>query len=151
MATLTVPFFMGEPMSFRGQVRGDDELNPVLPDAPPAQRMAVLYDHLAAWVAGHDRPLVYAGDCMAAIGMLAGLQRRGIDPALLWFDAHGDFHTWETTRSGFLGGMPLAMLTGRGEQTVVAGAGLRPLPDERVVLVDARDLDPGEEEAVAAS
>jgi arginase len=43
------------------------------------------------------------------------------------------------------------MLTGRGEQTIVAGAGLHPLPDDRVILVDARDLDPGEDEAVAAS
>ncbi|MEN8238596.1 MAG: arginase family protein, partial [Actinomycetota bacterium] len=67
------------------------------------------------------------------------------------FDAHGDFHTWETTQSCFLGGMPLAMLTGRGEQTIVAGTGLRPLPDDRVVLVDARDLDEGEDAAVAAS
>jgi arginase len=47
--------------------------------------------------------------------------------------------------------MPLAMLTGRGEQTVVEAAGLTPVPDERVFLVDGRDLDPGEGSAVAAS
>ena len=95
--------------------------------------------------------MVYAGDCLAAIGVLAGLQRAGIDPSLIWFDAHGDFHTWETTRSGFLGGMPLAMIVGRGEQTIVDGVGLAPLDERRVVLVGARDLDPGEDEAVAAS
>jgi arginase len=70
---------------------------------------------------------------------------------LIWFDAHGDFNTAETSPSGFFGGMPLAMLTGRGEQTIVDGAGLTPLPDERVILVDGRDLDPGEDEAIAAS
>ena len=69
----------------------------------------------------------------------------------MFFDAHGDFNTWATTPSGFIGGMPLAMLTGRGEQTIVDGAGLQPLPEGRVVLVDGRDLDPGEDRAVADS
>lgn len=95
--------------------------------------------------------MVFGGDCLLSIGVLAGLQRKGLDPMVVWFDAHGDFHTWETTRSGFLGGMPLAMLVGRGEQTIVAGAGLQPVPEDNVVLVDARDLDPGEDRAVAES
>ena len=56
----------------------------------------------------------------------------------------GDFNTWETTPSGFLGGMPLAMLVGRGDQTLAEGVGLSPLPEQRVVLSGARDLDPGE-------
>jgi arginase len=47
--------------------------------------------------------------------------------------------------------MPLAMVTGRGEQTIVTGAGLTPLSDERVFLVGARDLDPGEVDALAKS
>jgi arginase len=113
--------------------------------------MASLYRELASVVAEGPPPLVYAGDCLSVIGVLAGLQRRGIDPTLYWFDAHGDFHTWTTTGSGFLGGMPLAMITGRGEQTIVEAVGMRPLDDSRVVLVDARDLDDGEDTAVAAS
>jgi len=151
MGRITVPFFMGEPMPFRGQVPGARELAPELPHASPQERMGVLYRDLAGLVAREDAAVVVAGDCGAVIGVLSGLQRRGIDPTLLWFDAHGDFHTWETTASGFLGGMPLAMVTGRGEQTIVEAAGMRPLPDERVVLVDARDLDRGEDKAVAAS
>jgi arginase len=83
--------------------------------------------------------------------VLAGLQQQGIYPTLIFFDAHGDFNTWATTPSGFIGGMPLAMLTGRGEQTIVAGAGLTALPDKSVILVDGRDLDPGEDVAVAES
>jgi arginase len=47
--------------------------------------------------------------------------------------------------------MPLAMLVGRGEQTLVAGVGLNPLPEAQVMLTDARDLDPGEREAVEGS
>jgi arginase len=110
-----------------------------------------LYEELASIVAEGPPALVYAGDCLSVIGALAGLQRRGIVPTLYWFDAHGDFHTWDTTTSGFLGGMPLAMITGRGEQTIVEAVGLRPLDDERVVVVDVRDLDEGEDAVVAAS
>lgn len=118
-------------------------------------RLAALYPALADWVAAtagkSDRPVTLAGDCCTAVPMLAGLQRAGIDPLLIWFDAHGDFNTWETTPSGFLGGMPLAWLVGRGEQTVPEAVGLRPLPETDVILTDARDLDPGEAEAVAGS
>lgn len=91
-----------------------------------------------------QRPVSIAGDCCTSIAVLAGLRRAGIRPLLVWFDAHGDFNTWQTTPSGFLGGMPLAMLTGRGEQTLCEALGLRPIPDEAVMLVGARDLDPGE-------
>ncbi|MFV1999668.1 MAG: arginase family protein [Acidimicrobiia bacterium] len=121
------------------------------PGAIAQRRMAVLYDELAEVVAERSAAIVYAGDCLSVIGVLAGLQRRAIDPTLYWFDAHGDFHTWETTSSQFLGGMPLAMLTGRGEQTIPEHVGLTPVTDERVVLVDARDLEPLEDVAVDRS
>ena len=118
-------------------------------------RLAALYPGLAGWVAAvarkSDRPVTFAGDCCTAVPMLAGLQRAGIDPFLTWFDAHGDFNTWETTPSGFLGGMPLAWVVGRGEQTVPETVGLRPLLETDVILTDARDLDPGEAEAVSGS
>lgn len=97
------------------------------------------------------RPVSIAGDCCATIPVLAGLQRGGVRPTLIWFDGHGDFNDWNTTPSGFLGGMPLAMLVGRGEQTLVVGNGLTPLPEAQVILTDARDLDPGEREAVEGS
>ena len=142
---LEVPFFMGDPMPFGNQVHATDRLAPDLPGGTPQQRMSVLYRALATRVeSAVDLPLVVAGDCVSAIGVLAGLQHRGIDPTLVFFDAHGDFHTWETTPSQFIGGMPLAMISGRGEQTIVDGAGLTPLDDGRIVLVDGRDLDPGE-------
>ena len=88
---------------------------------------------------------------MAPLGVLAGLQRAGLDPDLIWIDAHGDFNTWETTPSGYLGGMPLAMLVGRGDQAIVRGLRITPLREERVVLADARDLDPGEAMSLAGS
>jgi len=98
-----------------------------------------------------EHPVSYSGDCLSAIGMLGGLERRGVRPTLIWFDAHGDFNTPETSPSGFPGGMPLAMATGRGDQTIVDAVGLTPLDDEDVILVDARALDRGEDLAVADS
>lgn len=151
MGVIVVPFFIGATMPGLMTPEPRWELSPPLPDGSPQQRMAVLYRHLADRVAAEAAPVVYGGDCLSAIGVLAGLQRAAVDPTLIWFDAHGDFHTWDTTRSGFLGGMPLAMIVGRGEQTVVEGAGLVPLPERRVVLVGARDLDPGEDVAVRTS
>ena len=102
-------------------------------------------------VSAGERPVVILGDCCQTLGVAAGLARAGIRPALVWLDAHGDFNTWDTTPSGFLGGMPLAMLTGRGDQRMMQAVGLSPLADEQVSLCDARDLDPGERLLVEAS
>ena len=119
------------------------------------ERVVPLYQGLADSVAkavqAGQRPVSVAGDCCATIPVLAGLQRAGVNPVLLWLDAHGDFNTWETTPSGFLGGMPLAMMTGRGEQTLVEAVGLKTLPDERVIFSDGRDLDPPEKVALENS
>lgn len=151
MSIVAVPYFMGDPMAGFEVPEPHEALAPDLPAGNPQQRMSVLYRHLATKVAGLGDPVVYAGDCVSTLGVLAGLQQRGTHPTLIFFDAHGDFNTWDTTPSGFIGGMPLAMLTGRGEQTIVDGAGLTPLTDDRVVLVDGRDLDPGEDEALEQS
>jgi arginase len=90
-------------------------------------------------------PLIFAADCVSALGALKGLEAQ--KPGVIWYDAHGDFNTWETTPSGFLGGMPLAMLTGRGDMQYMRGIDLAPMSDDDIVITDARDLDP--EEAVA--
>ncbi len=128
---------------------------PDLPDGNAQTRMGVLHKAIATQVssaiAAGRRPVSIAGDCCTTIGVTAGLQQAGVAPFLIWFDAHGDFNTWETTPSGFLGGMPLAMLAGLGEQTMPISVGLRSLPFERIVLTDGRDLDPGEQELLAGS
>ena len=128
---------------------------PALPDSDIQARMSVLHESLAKEVEGiitrGDRPVSIVGDCCATIGFMAGLQRAGLDPTLIWFDAHGDFNTWETTPSGFLGGMPLAMLVGSGEQRMPKAIGLRPVMEDHVILSDARDLDPGERDLLESS
>ena len=126
-----------------------------LPAGGKLERMSLLLPGLTrevgAAVLSGERPVSIAGDCCTAIAVLAGMQGAGLEPTLVWLDAHGDFNTWETTPSGFLGGMPLAMLVGRGEQTLVEAVGLSPYPEEKIMLCDGRDLDPGERQALAAS
>jgi arginase len=124
------------------------------PSEPTWAGLAALYDKVATVVADadpDDPPVVFAGDCCVTTGVLAGLARRGIDPGVVWVDGHGDFNTPETTISGYPGGMVLSLITGRGERAAVAGLGREPVSDERVVLVDARDLDPAESDLLDAS
>lgn len=96
-------------------------------------------------------PVVLTGDCVAALAVVAGVQRRGTRAGLVWFDAHADFHTEQTTTSGYLGGLPLAKAVGRGDLTLPKALGLTPLPEESAMLVDGRDLDPPEVTALASS
>jgi arginase len=151
------PFFLDEHLpELESLSEADWVINrPILPDGDQQTRMSSVHRPLADFVAesmaNDHRPVSIAGDCCTTIGVLAGLQWARIHPTLIWFDAHGDFNTWETTPSGFLGGMPLAMLVGRGEQTMPAAVGLKAHPEARVILTDARDLDPGEWQALSDS
>jgi arginase len=86
------------------------------------------------------RPLILGGCCCTHIGVVEGLAARHGHVAVLWLDAHGDLNTPDTSPSGNEWGMPLRMLLDRG--TVAA-------PD--VVLWGARNLDPPEEEFIAAA
>jgi arginase len=117
---------------------GDDEQGRMISYHAP------LAGYVADAVRAGARPVAISGDCCATIPVLAGLQQAGVQPVLLWFDAHGDFNTWETTPSKFLGGMPLAMMCGLGEQRMMHGSGAAPLGAHQVILTDGRDLDPGE-------
>jgi arginase len=105
---------------------------------------------VAATVARGAFPLTLAGNCISSVGTLGGL---GAGPTgVLWFDAHGDFNTPETTIGGFLDGMALAVATGRCWTTLSATVpGFTPIAEENVVLVGARDLDPAEAELLRAS
>jgi len=147
---ILTPFFLDDPVPGLKTLAAPEWIinEPSLPEGSRQARIATVQEALARAVAGTmsagRRPVSIAGDCLSAIGVLAGLQRSGLDPFLIWCDAHGDFNTWETTPSGFLGGMPLAMIAGRGEDTITRGVGLTPQAETRIILIDARDLDPGE-------
>ncbi|WP_432982672.1 arginase family protein [Dactylosporangium sp. CA-233914] len=126
-----------------------------LPDGDIWARLASLYDRVANAVAGEveqgRRPVVLSGDCAVSLGVVAGLQRGGEDVGVVWFDAHGDVQTLETTTSGYIGGMPLRLLVGYRPGLIAERIGLRAVSEERAVLVDARDLDPAEEEYLAGA
>jgi len=94
-------------------------------------------------------PLVLAGNCLAAVGVIAGL---GEGTGVIWIDAHGDFNTPQTTMNGFLDGMTLATATGRCWVELARSIdGFAPVPEKAVVMLGVRDLDPGEEAALAKS
>ncbi len=94
-------------------------------------------------------PLVLSGNCNSALGTMAALGR---ESGAVWFDAHGDFNTPETSPSGYFDGMALAVATGRCWRTLASTiSGFAPTADRDVVLVGARDLDPGERALLDAS
>ena len=151
------PFFLDRPVPHLATLAGKDWFvnEPALPDADEQTRLSAIHKPLADFVhecarAG-ERSANIVGDCCSTIGVLAGLQRADIEPTLIWLDAHGDFNTHATSPSGFLGGMPLAMIAGRGDLTMPNAVDLRPHSEEKIILTDARDLDPEEAGAVADS
>lgn len=151
------PYFLDRPVPGLQSLAGRDDMvfEAAFAGGDQTERIAPLHrqiaNRVASAAANGGRPVVIMGDCCQTIPILAGLQRAGIEPTLLWLDSHGDFNTPETTPSGFLGGMPLAMITGRGDLRMNKNVGLAILPDDRVILSDGRDLDPGERETIENS
>ncbi|MFG1926176.1 arginase family protein [Cryptosporangium sp. NPDC048952] len=122
---------------------------PSLPAGPVPDRMSLLHRNVADAVAQVARPLLLSGDCPTARAAVAGLRHSPRDLAVVWLDAHGDFNTPAITTSGYLGGMALAMLTGRTPD--LFDDALAPVAEAHVILSDARDLDPAERAALTAS
>jgi arginase len=87
-----------------------------------------------------ERPVLLGGCCCTHLGGVAGLAGRGLRPAVVWVDAHGDLNTPETSPSGNAWGMPFRIVLDDGHARV-----------EDSVLIGARSLDPGETEFIAAS
>ncbi len=110
---------------------------------------------VAEGVRAGRKVLMVGGNCTAVPGMVGGLQQGlGVTTriGLVWFDAHGDFNTPRTTISGMLGGMPVAVAAGLCHPIWRAGAGQEvPLPTDRILMVDVRDLDPAEETLIRAT
>jgi arginase len=100
----------------------------------------LLADEVCAALQSGYFPMVLSGNCNSCLGTIAGIGAEKL--GVVWFDAHGEFNTPETTPSGFLDGMPIAMATGRCWKTIVKTIpGFAPLQEANVVLVGARDLD----------
>ncbi|HET7287490.1 MAG TPA: arginase, partial [Pyrinomonadaceae bacterium] len=98
-------------------------------------------------------PVVLGGDHSIAMGSFAGVashfKKQDQTLGLIWFDAHADMNTPETTPSGNIHGMPLAVLLGYGTPELTNIAGFGPKLDPRLCAhVGARDIDPGERELI---
>jgi arginase len=149
MTVIAVPYHLDEHLpDLDFPLAPDQVVTAGLPAGDPWERMAVLQSAVAGTVAREVAsgacPIVMSGDCNTSAGIMAGLQRAGADPAIVWFDAHGDVQTLETTTSGYLGGLALRLLTAYRPELITARLGLRPVPEDRIVLAGARDLDPPE-------
>jgi arginase len=90
-------------------------------------------------------PLVLGGDHSIAIGTLAGVSKHYKNLGVIWYDAHGDLNTAETSPSGNIHGMPLAASIGIGHRSLTDIGGYSPkVKPENVVIIGARSLDEGE-------
>ncbi len=157
-----VPYYLGEARPERREVEamrrsgiaaelGADWIE-IEPDFAAAGDPVVAVNRALADAIQEQRdkiPVVFANDCTSCLGMVKGLE--ALDPAILWLDSHGDFNTPATSPSGFLGGMPLAALVGRGNLHLMRGLDLRPIAESDVLISDARNLDPEEGEMLRAS
>ncbi|CAN5777941.1 arginase [soil metagenome] len=99
--------------------------------------------------------VMVGGDCAHITGVLGGWQDVQGPTArigLVWFDAHGDFNTSRTSLSGMLGGMPVAVAAGLDFPEWREASHLpAPIPTDRILMVDVRNLDPAEEDLVRAT
>ena len=131
-----------------------DESNPKLLNA---RQVEAVCRSLAAKVHSTvDReyfPLIIGGEDSVIMGIIEGFQRTlGPRIGLVYMDAHGDFNTPETTPSGLIGGMNVAITAGRGSKELVEMFGHSPLlPEENIVLYGTRELDAMEEKALTKS
>ena len=115
------------------------------------QTCAALRDVVTGVLAEGRMPIVLGGDHSIAMGTIAGASRfhrernNGKKIGLIWFDAHGDMNTPETSPSGNIHGMPLAVALGLGEESLVDLGGERPMVDgARAAVVGLRDVDAAE-------
>ena len=125
------------------------------------KRLGMALGHFAEIVEKNEREGYFTvgllATCPSMPGLVAGLQHSGptrkpIKIGMLWLDAHPDFNTPETTRSGSLGGMPVAVATGRALQRLRLDARLDPpLQDRHIVMGGVRLTDPLEQQLLDRS
>jgi arginase len=103
-------------------------------------------------VRGEDSlAIVLEGDCTHAVGAIGGLASAALSsgPGVIWVDAHGDLHTYATTGTGYVGGMPFAVALGWDLEDWWRASGLStPVRPEAAALIGASDLDPEENTAL---
>ncbi|MCF7620115.1 arginase [Bacillus sonorensis] len=129
-----------------GQPASEEELRNLKAITSASVKLAQTVDKM---VASGSFPLVLGGDHSIAIGTLAGLTKHYQNLGVIWYDAHADVNTKETSPSGNIHGMPLAISMGIGHErlTGIYGDGAKVKP-ENIVIIGARSLDDGEKKLI---
>ncbi len=150
-------------LGFRVEDRGNVEIvkpeSAAAPEVTPKYlpEMAASCANAAARVRevldGGSMPVILGGDHSIAIGTVSGVSSffkdRGEDIGLIWFDAHADINTLETSTSGNIHGMPLAVLLGHGSPELTGLEGFSPkIKPEYLAHIGGRDVDAGERDTV---
>jgi arginase len=112
-----------------------------------------VFTEVEAILGAEELPIILGGDHSIAIGSLSGVssycRNHNRSLGLIWFDAHADMNTPETTPSGNIHGMPLAVLLGYGASELTNIGGFSPKIDPKLCAhVGARDIDAGERELI---
>src|SRR5215203_5081332 len=145
---------LGEGLQWRGR---KPSVTSVRHEKEPPAEVATAFE-LQRLVSGRVRradadgelALVLSGNCNTAVGTLSGAGPEGL--GVVWFDAHGEFNTPETTTSGFIDGMGLAIAVGHCWKAMAEGVpGFSVVPEENVVMVGVRDVDLAERGRLDAS
>lgn len=103
--------------------------------------------NVSSIVENNKFPLVLGGDHSIAIGTVAGVAKHYENLGVIWFDAHGDVNTPETTPSGNIHGMSLAILLGYGADELTQLVEKK-VKSSNVVIIGARSLDAGEQDFI---
>lgn len=126
----------------REEVANDENLKNLEKVSEANEKLAATVDEV---ILNGRFPLVLGGDHSIAIGTLAGVSKHYKNLGVIWYDAHGDLNTADTSPSGNIHGMPLAVSLGLGHKRLTDIAGYSPkINPENVVIIGARSLDEGE-------
>lgn len=140
------PIPVAEPEAQEPGDRGAKHLAPIVAAA------SMLAEQVFGAISRDEVPVTLGGDHSIALGSIAGAARARDPLGVIWFDAHGDFNTTQTSPSGNVHGMILAALCGYGDERLVSvggpGASIDP---KRLAIVGARDLDDGERDLLRSA
>lgn len=150
---------LGYSVTDRGDVEIVRPLEPAHSDDNPKYLGEVvrstknIFDSISSMISNGELPVILGGDHTIAIGTFSAISAaargNGDDVGLIWFDAHADINTPESTTTGNIHGMPLAVLLGQGPDELVNVGGFSPkLNPKYLAHVGARDLDLGERSRV---
>ena len=105
-----------------------------------------IFDAVVQVIENGQFPVLIGGDHTSAVGLHAGIARVHGESGIVWIDTHPDLNTKETSPSGDIHGMVLAVLLGRGSEAMCNAASACLTKDNQVAMVGIREIDAGEQQ-----